>query len=157
MHDALEVARVLKVHVALMIGVTSESPRPRLRVGIDLVQVSRVAESLERFGARFLRRVFTGAEIAYATAAPALTAERLAARFAAKEAAIKALRLATRGVDLRHIEVERASSGECELVLHGAAREAARALGASELAVSLSHEGDYATAVVVVHIGEGQS
>jgi holo-[acyl-carrier protein] synthase len=123
-------------------------------VGIDLVQVSRIAESLRCFGDRFLRRIFTPAEIAYATEAPALTAERLAARFAAKEAAIKALRLATDGIDLRLIEVERTPSGECELALHGAAREAARALGTSELAVSLSHEGDYATAVVVAHIGE---
>jgi holo-[acyl-carrier protein] synthase len=133
------------------------SRRPRVRVGIDLVQVSRIAESLEQFGDGFLRRVFTSAEIAYATSAPALTAERLAARFAAKEAAIKALRLGTAGVDLRHIEVLRAPSGECDLVLHGGARDAARALGACDLAVSLSHEGDYATAVVVVSIEEGQS
>src|SRR5512135_979834 len=109
-----------------MIGVGSElSRRPAVRVGVDLVQVSRVAESLERFGDRFLRRIFTAGEIAYATSSPAHAASRLAARFAAKEAAMKALRLATRGVDFRHIEVERAPSGECAIALHGAARDAA--------------------------------
>ena len=76
-------------------------------VGIDLVRVSRVAASLAQFGERFLRRVFTEAEIAYATSSPGLTAERLAARFAAKEAAIKALGLADQGVGWRQIEVQR--------------------------------------------------
>jgi holo-[acyl-carrier protein] synthase len=125
-----------------------------LRVGIDLVMVSRIAESLERFGERFLRRIFTDGEIAYATAAPALTAERLAARFAAKEATIKALRLRDRGIDWRDIEVCRTATGFVELALRGAAREAAMQCGASELAVSLSHEGDLATAVVVTRVRE---
>ncbi|MCA9677510.1 MAG: holo-ACP synthase [Kofleriaceae bacterium] len=120
-----------------------------LRVGIDLVQVSRIAESLAEFGDRFLRRLYTDGEIAYATAAPALTHARLAARFAAKEAALKALGLGGEGVDWRQIEVRRASSGACELALHGATAQHARDLGIAELALSLSHEGDYATAVVV--------
>src|SRR5205814_713275 len=64
-----------------------------MKVGIDLVDVSRIAASIDAFGDRFLRRVFTEGEIAYARSAPALTAERLAARFAAKEAAKKALEL----------------------------------------------------------------
>src|SRR5438445_5736332 len=97
-----------------------------MRVGIDLVRVSRVAASLERFGERFLRRVFTPAEIAYATASPSLTAERLAARFAAKEAAVKALGLAETGVGWRQLEVVRQPSGMCQLSLHGAALDAAR-------------------------------
>ncbi|HEY2748333.1 MAG TPA: holo-ACP synthase, partial [Polyangia bacterium] len=118
-------------------------------VGVDLVRVSRVAESLASFGERFLRRVFTDGEIAYATATPALAAERLAARFAAKEAAFKALALADHG-SWRDIEVTRAPSGACALALHGAARAAADEAGVVELAVSLSHEGDYATAVVLV-------
>src|SRR5882672_9538089 len=95
------------------------TPRTRLRVGIDLVQVSRVAESMDRFGERFLRRIFTDAEIAYAVSAPALTSTRLAARFAAKEAARKALGLD--GIGWRQIEVQRAPTGAVELVLHGAA------------------------------------
>jgi holo-[acyl-carrier protein] synthase len=120
-----------------------------MSVGIDLVRVSRVAASLEQFGERFLRRVFTDAEVAYATASPGLTAERLAARFAAKEAAVKALGLSERGVGWRQIEVTRQPSGMCRLSLHGAARDAAAEDGVVELAVSLSHEGDYATAIVL--------
>ena len=126
-------------------GEPASSPSRSLRVGIDLVQVSRIAESLATFGERFSQRIFTAAELGYATAAPALTAERLAARFAAKEAAKKALGL-TDGIDWRQIEVVRAPSGACDLVLH---EHAARASGACTLALSLSHEGDYATAVVI--------
>ena len=112
------------------------------RVGVDLVQVSRIAASVATFGERFVERVFTPAEAAYAT-----TPERLAARFAAKEAVKKALELD--GVAWRDIEVARRASGACDVVLHGAARAAADAMGARELALSMSHEGDYATAMVV--------
>lgn len=124
----------------------------RMSVGIDLVRLSRVEESMATFGDRFLRRVFTEGEIAYATAAPDLTTARLAARFAAKEATVKALDLAERGVGWREIEVTRTASGAPELMLHGNARAAADEAGsgvADSLSVSLSHEGDYATAVVV--------
>ncbi len=120
-----------------------------MQVGIDLVMVSRVQASLARFGERFLRRVFTDTEIAYATSVPDLAAERLAARFAAKEATIKALDLADVGVGWREIEVAREQSGKCRLILHGAARAAADDAGVSELSVSLSHEGDYSAAVVL--------
>jgi holo-[acyl-carrier protein] synthase len=119
----------------------------RVRVGIDLVQVSRIADSIAQFGDRFVRRVFTDDEIAYARASPAATAERLAARFAAKEAVKKALELD--GVGWRDVEVRRRASGACELALRGPAQAAAEAIGA-ELALSMSHEGDYATAVVVI-------
>ena len=122
------------------------SAMSRLRIGIDLVAISRIAGSIESFGDRFLRKIFTDGEVAYArsTAAPA---ERLAARFAAKEAAKKALELD--GVGWRDLEVVRADSGACELVLHGAARDAA---GPCQLALSMSHEGDYATAVVICEV-----
>jgi holo-[acyl-carrier protein] synthase len=115
-----------------------------MRIGIDLVRVSAIAESLDRFGERFLRRVYTEAEVAYAMSAPMLTASRLAARFAAKEATRKALRLD--GVGWRDIEVVRQPDGACDIELHGAAR----ALGdCGRLALSMSHEGDHATAVVI--------
>ncbi len=117
---------------------------PHLRVGVDLVRVSAVAESLQQFGDRFLRRVFTQGEIAYAMSAPALTASRLAARFAAKEATRKALRLD--GVGWRDIEVVRQPDGACDIQLHGVARAVG---GADPLALSMSHEGDHATAVVI--------
>jgi holo-[acyl-carrier protein] synthase len=133
--------------------------RDRVRVGIDLVKIARVEESLAKFGERFLRRVFTAGEIAYATSAasPALTAERLAARMAAKEAAVKALRLAHVGVGWTQIEVLRDPSGACELLLHGKAREIALAAGVDDLSVSLSHESDYATAVVVSRVRETEN
>ena len=129
-------------------------PSGGLRVGIDLVQVSRIAESIERFGDRFLRRVFTEEEIAYATSAPAAAPERLAARFAAKEATMKALGLVQDPSDWRHIEVRRSTDGACEVSLHGSVREAAARLGASSFSLSMSHEGDYATAVVITTIRE---
>lgn len=120
------------------------------RVGIDLVRVSRIEESLQRFGDRFLRRLFSEHEVEYALDAPALSAQRLAARFAAKEAALKALRIAHCGVALRDIEVRRDGSGDCSLVLHGSAHQAARQAGLAVASVSLTHEGDYAAAVVLV-------
>jgi holo-[acyl-carrier protein] synthase len=125
------------------------SPAQPLSVGIDLVQTSRVSESMAAFGDRFLRRIFTENEIAYATAAPALTPARLAGRLAAKEATVKALDLSERGVGWREIEITRSPSGAPELVLHGNARAAADEAGAPALSVSISHEGDYATAVVI--------
>jgi holo-[acyl-carrier protein] synthase len=118
-----------------------------IRVGVDLVSVSRVAESLSRFGERFAARLFTDGERAYAAQAPALTAERLAARFAAKEAVVKALGLSETGASWRDIEVHRTDGGQCELRLHGPLAPLA---ASSELALSLSHEGDLAAAVVVV-------
>lgn len=112
-------------------------------VGIDLVQVSQIAGSIDVFGDRFLARVFTDAEVAYARSTHDAAA-RLAARFAAKEAVKKALRLD--GVGWRDIEVVRAPDGACDVALHGAARAA---LGEGALALSMSHEGDHATAVVI--------
>jgi holo-[acyl-carrier protein] synthase len=120
-----------------------------LHVGTDLVQISRIAESIEQFGDKFIRRLFTEDEIAYATSSVPLQAERFAARFAAKEATIKALSLADVGLDWKHIEVQRAANGACTLKLHGAAQAAAIRAGIRETSVSLSHDGDYATAVVV--------
>ncbi len=122
---------------------------PKLSVGIDLVQVSRVSDSLSRFGDRFMRRIFTEGEIAYATSSPALVAERFAARLAAKEATMKALNLGEAGVGWKDIEIARAESGAPTLVLHGTAEARARDAGVSNVELSLSHEGDYATAVVI--------
>jgi len=122
-----------------------------LVVGVDVVRVSEVLESLERFGDRYARRVFTDCEIAYCREAPApASAERFAARFAAKEAAFKALR-GTRsdGIGWRSIEVARSPEGWCEIVLHGAAAELARREGIAELTLSMSHEREYAMASVI--------
>ncbi len=122
---------------------------PGVAVGIDLVQISRIDASLSQFGQRFQRRLFTAHEIAYCTQESQTAAERFAARFAAKEAVIKLLRPEDGGLGWRAIEVRRAAAGFCELALHDAAKERAVAAGLLAFSLSMSHEGDYATAVVV--------
>jgi holo-[acyl-carrier protein] synthase len=123
----------------------------QLSVGIDLVDVRDVARSVERFGARYLARVYTPDEVAYAMACgdPAIVARRLGARFAAKEAAVKALQASERGICLRSIEVVRRGDGAVALALFGAAFAAAREAGDASLALSISHEGRLAIAVVI--------
>jgi len=121
---------------------------PGLRLGIDITQISAIAASIANFGDRFMQRLFSRDEVAYATQVPALTAQRLAARFAAKEAAIKAFGLSEAGIGWRDIEVTRAADGACALALHRRAATIAAQSGCTQISVSLSHEGDYATAVV---------
>jgi holo-[acyl-carrier protein] synthase len=112
--------------------------------------VAEVADALARFGDRYVRRVFTPHEAAYCRAAVGrATAARFAVRFAAKEAALKALQPARYWADWRAIEVRRHKSGRCALVLHGAAASLAARRGIQHLALSMSHDGDRAAAVVV--------
>jgi holo-[acyl-carrier protein] synthase len=120
------------------------------RLGFDLARVSGIAESIRVFGRRFTDRLFTSRELDYALSGTGLCAERLAARFAAKEAVIKALDLSEAGVGWRDIEVVKRADGSCTVVLHGQARRIAQALGAREILLSLSHDGDCAGAVVHV-------
>jgi holo-[acyl-carrier protein] synthase len=121
--------------------------------GIDIISVARVHALVERMGDRFLRRWFTEEELAYcmAKARPAL---HLAARLAAKEALIKALRPAWNGpVLLRDIAVVTEESGAPTLRLAGRAAEIAGRAGVTGLHVSLSHDGDYAVASVIADGG----
>jgi holo-[acyl-carrier protein] synthase len=120
-----------------------------MRVGIDLLRIEEVSSSIEHFGSRYLTRVFTEAEASYCAQDPSRAPERFAARFAAKEAARKVLRIDEEGIPWTSIEVVRQSAGWCDLVLHGPALELARRQGLSSFAVSISHEVDYATAVVI--------
>lgn len=120
-----------------------------MTVGLDLVRVQDVADAIARFGDRYLARVFTPAEVAYCAGAPApLAAQRFAARFAAKEAARKVLRPADAGIGWRDVEVYRAPDGGPALRLHGEAAARAAAIGLGALAVSLTHEAEWAAAVV---------
>jgi holo-[acyl-carrier protein] synthase len=124
-----------------------------LHVGIDIVSVEEVSQSLERFGERYVRRVFTDHEAKYCRAgAGRAAAERFAARFAAKEATLKALRPETPSADWRSIEVLRHASGRCEVVLHGEAAALATRQGICALALSMSHHADSAAAVVVAQV-----
>ena len=126
-------------------------PGGAFSVGVDLVSTRDVADSVARFGARYVDRLFTPAEIAYCAAGVTDEgiAERYAARFAAKEATFKALRHGDRATDWRSVEVVRTSGGACGLSLHGGALAAARTAGFTDFSVSMSHEGDHAIAVVM--------
>ncbi|MGZ5196162.1 MAG: holo-ACP synthase [Ramlibacter sp.] len=129
----------------------SATPLPQqllVRSGFDLTQVSAIDDSLRAFGKRFAQRLFTQHELDYAGSGRGTGPQRLAARFAAKEAVIKALGLSEAGVNWRDIEVVKLSGGECTIRLHGRVAQLATAMGARQLSLSLSHEGDYAGAVV---------
>jgi holo-[acyl-carrier protein] synthase len=118
--------------------------------GIDIAEVPRIAESIQRFGERFLRRVFTEDEIRYCES-KANRIERYAARFAAKEAAMKALGTGwNHGVRWRDIEVSRQPGSRPTLKLHGKAAEFAAKLGAKNIALSLSHTPEQAIASVIL-------
>ncbi len=123
-----------------------------LRLGLDLVEVSTVVESLRGpHREHYLERVYTAREVADCEGPSGrVEAERLAARFAAKEAAIKALPGAGEGVALTQIEVVRDADGSLTLRLSGRAEELYAASGAVEIAVSLTHDGGFAAATVVL-------
>jgi holo-[acyl-carrier protein] synthase len=115
-----------------------------LETGVDIVEIERVRALAARFGERFRRRVYTDREWAECHARPA----SLAARFAAKEAALKAL--GQREIAYHEIEVVRVADGRPRLRLHGRAAARARDLGVVDLALSLAHSRTYAVAVVVL-------
>lgn len=121
--------------------------------GIDLVEIGRIKQSVDRFGQRFLDRVYTRAEQAYCLR-KRKSAESLAARFAAKEAGAKALGTGiSRGVNWLEIEVSREPGGRPTLRFHGRAAEIARHLGVAHAALSLTHTSEHAMASVVLENG----
>jgi holo-[acyl-carrier protein] synthase len=118
--------------------------------GIDIAEVPRIRNSIDRFGERFLERIYTRGEIRYCQS-KANSVERYAARFAAKEAAMKALGTGwSRGVRWRDIEVSREPGGRPTLVFHGKAAEFAGKMGALHVALSLSHTAEQAIAQVIL-------
>ncbi|MGA2474631.1 MAG: 4'-phosphopantetheinyl transferase superfamily protein [Acidimicrobiales bacterium] len=116
---------------------------------MDVVAVHQVADSVARFGTRYLQRIYTEHELSSCAGSPTIRAAGLAARFAAKEATIKVLRPVGHQPDWRSVEVRRQSGGFCTMALSGHAAELADQAGIADLAVSLTHEGDVAAAVVV--------
>ena len=121
--------------------------------GIDLVEIDRIQRSLDRFGARFLNRVYTSTEQAYCLR-KRNAAESLAARFAAKEAGAKALGTGmSHGVTWLEIEVVREPGGRPALRFHGRAAQMARSLNVRRAALSLSHSGNLAVASVALEDG----
>jgi holo-[acyl-carrier protein] synthase len=127
------------------------------RVGVDLVAVESVQESIQTHAEHYLTRVYTEREIADCTTPAGVDAQRLAARFAAKEAALKVLRPGDVGLSLRAIEVRRTPGGWVELELSGPAAALALDAGLENFALSLTHDGGYASAVVIadLHLSNG--
>jgi holo-[acyl-carrier protein] synthase len=118
--------------------------------GVDITEVPRIRRTLTRYGDRFLNRVFTPQEVRYCTG-KANVAERLAARFAAKEAGLKAIGTGLRGgVTWKDVEVVRLPGRRPCLHFHGRAAEIAAALGCKRTHLSLSHTADQAIAHVIL-------
>ncbi|MFZ9702766.1 MAG: holo-ACP synthase [Candidatus Limnocylindrus sp.] len=121
--------------------VDSGAERPAL--GIDIVRVERIAGVLQRHPVRFPARVLTDGEQEYVRA----RSENFAGRWAAKEAVSKVLGLGIRGIGWREIEIERLPTGAPTVRLHGSAAERAARMGIAAIAVSITHEREYAVAV----------
>ena len=118
-------------------------PAGTTEVGIDIVRVARIRAALDRFGPRFSARVLTESERRYVRDRP----ETMAGRWAAKEAVSKVLGLGVRGIGWRDIEVERLPTGQPAVRLHGRAAARAEQLGMERIALSITHESDYAVAI----------
>lgn len=119
-------------------------------MGVDMAETSRIQEAVERHGKRFLARVFTPKEIEYCQQ-HRNRYERFAARFAAKEAAMKALGTGwRRGISWQDFEISNLPGGKPCLQLSGRALEFYRSLGGSRILVSLTHTGPYALAQVII-------
>jgi holo-[acyl-carrier protein] synthase len=115
------------------------------QVGIDAAEVGRIARAVDRWGERFLRRVYTDAEQTYC----GRRAQRLAGRFAAKEAVSKALGTGIRALRWRDIEVLPDPRGKPEVILHGKAAARARQIGVTWFSLSITHTGDLALVFVI--------
>jgi holo-[acyl-carrier protein] synthase len=120
-----------------------QPPEGTSELGIDIIKVERIAAALRRHGDRFPRRVLTESEQRYVRNRP----QNFAGRWAAKEAVSKVLGLGVRGVGWRDIEIARLPTGQPEVRLHGRAATRAEQLGMGRIAVSISHEGEYAVAI----------
>jgi holo-[acyl-carrier protein] synthase len=114
-------------------------------VGIDIIEIDRIAAVAGRYPRRFLERIYTPGERAYCRG----RAPQLAARFAAKEAVMKMLGTGVRGVPWKDVEVVRERGSAPEIRLHGKAKTVADRLGLCRIALSLSHSRQYAVASVV--------
>jgi holo-[acyl-carrier protein] synthase len=121
----------------------------KIKVGTDICSVTRVGNTYSKYGQRFINRILTPAESEYVLSKPVHVVTRLAARFAAKEAASKVLGTGWNGVGWKEIEVIKRASGEPGLKLHGRAAKRAEKLGLTNFEVSLSHEKEFATAFVI--------
>ena len=119
-------------------------------LGVDMEEITRLGDAIKRHGRIFLERIFTPAEIAYCERHRD-PVERYAGRFAAKEAAMKALGTGWgKGVRWRDIEVMRQPGGRPTIIFHGVAHEHAERLGARQISLSITHTGNFALAEVIL-------
>jgi len=126
-------------------------------IGLDMVKVSRIEEALKRWGERFQNKVFSPGEIRYCLEKKN-PAPHFAARFAAKEALVKALGIGIRrGVHWKDVEVQRGPLGRPVLKIHGRAVEICRKEGIDGFFLSLTHDGDYSGAMVVLQQSDQRS
>nr|MBN1228618.1 holo-ACP synthase [Anaerolineae bacterium] len=120
-----------------------------LRTGVDMIEIVRIRQAVERHGGQFFERVFTAGERQHCGQRPAA----FAARFAAKEAVAKALGTGIGDIRWVDIEITNDPQGKPELVLHGAAAQRAELLGLTDWALSLTHTQEHALAFVVAQGG----
>jgi holo-[acyl-carrier protein] synthase len=116
----------------------------RTAIGVDIIEISRIERVISRWQDSFLKRIYTGEELESCS-----NASSLAARFAAKEAVMKALGIGARGVNWRDIEILTNGDGAPLIRLHGRARERSKEIGIAEFCVTMSHSREYAVAFVV--------
>ena len=116
--------------------------------GVDIIEIARIESAVDRWGTRFLHRIYTESELEICGKKPS----PLAVRFAGKEAVMKALGTGTKGISWREIEVLAEPSGKPVVHLYGKAQNKAESLGLDELAISLSHSMEYAVACAVGEI-----
>src|ERR1700757_491066 len=121
-------------------------------IGVDLIECARIQHALDRFGDRFLHRVFTESEIEYSMSMK-FPARHLAARFAAKEAVSKAFGTGIgKSMGWRDIDVHKKPSGEPFLVFSGGAEELAKERGVKNALITLSHSDQHAVATIVFEV-----
>jgi holo-[acyl-carrier protein] synthase len=147
--DGLDAGSLPALGTRLAAGLASGWSAPAIRVGIDVLAVAEVAESLAAHGERYLERVFTPDELACCRSGVdgGYAPESLAARFAAKEAVVKVLQPADARPEWRSIEILRGDVGSCDVRLSGRAADLASEAGITGIAVSVSHEPAVAAAV----------
>lgn len=122
---------------------------PIVKIGTDICQIDRVKSMYKRFGKRFLSRILTKSEIKYITADKKNLIPWLAGRFAAKEATSKVLGTGLKGVYFKEIEILREPSGAPKIVLYKRAKQKAKEKKLTNFDISISHESDFAIAVVI--------
>lgn len=122
---------------------------PKIKIGTDICQINRVRSTYKRFGKRFLNRVLTKNEIKYVASTKKNLINRLAGRFAAKEATSKVLGTGLRGVYFKEIEILREPSGAPKILLYKRAKQKAKEKGLTNFEVSISHEKEFAIAIVL--------